>query len=283
MGVLYVVPTPIGNLEDITFRAVRILREAPLILAEDTRHTGKLLTHYGISGHLLSYHQHNKLIRLERIATALSEGDVALVSSAGMPAVSDPGFELVQMAVDRGIEVVVLPGPSAVITAVVAAALPAPGFLFAGFLPRKAGERRRRLAEVARLPYSIVLYEAPHRVLETLRDALAVLGDRSVVVAREMTKLHEEVARSTIQGLLERYGREEPRGEFTLVLAGEDAGVEDRRDEILDTLRQRRLDGVSGRNAVEEVMARYGIARNEAYRLWVESGGDAQQGETSRG
>lgn len=282
MGRLYVVPTPIGNLEDITFRAVRVLRESPLILAEDTRHTRKLLAHYGIPGRMLSYHQHNKLIRLETIVAALSDGDVALVSSAGTPAVSDPGFELIRMAIDRGIEVDVLPGASAVITAVVAGALPAPGFLFAGFLPRRASDRRRRLDEIARLPYSLVLYEAPHRLLDLLSDALAVLGDRSVVVAREMTKLHQEIVRSTVSDLAERYAREEPRGEFTLVLAGAKAAMEDQTDEILDNLRQRRREGVSGRDAVEEVTARYGLNRNDAYRLWVDTVGGGSPNETPR-
>lgn len=271
MGRLYVVPTPIGNLEDITFRAVRVLREAPLILAEDTRHTRKLLSHYDISGRMLSYHQHNKLIRLETIVAALNDGDVAMVSSAGMPAVSDPGFELIRAAIDLGIEVDVLPGPSAVVTAVVAAALPAPGFLFAGFLPRRAGDRRRRLDELARLPYSLVFYEAPHRLLSLLKDALVVLGDRPVVAAREMTKLHQEIVHSTLLELVKRYEREDPRGEFTLVLAGAAVDVEDQTDEILDDLRQRQLEGSSGRAAVEDVMARYGLKRNEAYRLWLET------------
>lgn len=273
MGRLYVVPTPIGNLEDITFRAVRVLREARLILAEDTRHTRKLLAHYDISGRMLSYHQHNKVIRLDRIIAALGEGDVALVSSAGTPAVSDPGFELIQMAVDRGIEIDVLPGPSAVITAVVAAALPAPGFVFGGFLPRRAGERRRRLEELAGLPYSLVLYEAPHRLVDLLTDALAVLGNRSLVAAREMTKVHQEIIHSTIAGLVERYQLQEPRGEFTLVLAGASPIEEDQTAEILDILRQRKEEGATGRDAVEDVMVRYGLKRNEAYRLWVEASG----------
>jgi 16S rRNA (cytidine1402-2'-O)-methyltransferase len=282
VGRLYVVPTPIGNLEDITFRAVRVLREAPLILAEDTRHTRKLLAHYEIPGRMLSYHQHNKLIRVETILTALGEGDVALVSSAGMPAVSDPGFELIRAAVDRGIEVDVLPGPSAVVTAVVAAALPAPGFLFAGFLPRQSSDRRRRLNELAHLPYSLVFYEAPHRLLALLKDAQALLGDRPVVAAREMTKLHQEIVRSTVAEMVERYGREEPRGEFTLVVAGAGAGVEDQTDEILDYLRRRKHEGISGRVAVEDMMVRYGLKRNEAYRLWLESTGDSSANESSR-
>ncbi|MDQ2743962.1 MAG: 16S rRNA (cytidine(1402)-2'-O)-methyltransferase, partial [Chloroflexota bacterium] len=253
MARLYVVPTPIGNLEDMTFRAVRVLCEASLILAEDTRHTRKLLTHYKISTRLQSYHQHNKVMRLDSILARLREEDVALVSDAGTPAVSDPGYELVRAAIGAGIEVEVLPGPTALITAVVAAALPAPGFLFTGFLPRKSGDRRRRLQEIGRLPYTIVMYEAPHRVVSTLRDTLAILGDRPAVVARELTKVHQDVVRSTLAGLLDRYSREEPRGEFTLVVGCAEIGEQDRTAEALDDLRQRRLRGESGRTAVDEV------------------------------
>lgn len=271
MGTLFVVPTPIGNLDDITVRAVRVLREAALILAEDTRHTRRLLAHYGISTRLSSYHQHNKRSRLDSILGLLETRDVALVSSAGTPAISDPGFELIEAAAGRDIRIEVLPGPSAVVTAVVAAALPAPGFLFVGFLPRKSGDRQHRIREIALLPYSLVLYEAPHRIVATLRDLHALLGDRPAVVARELTKVHEEIVRSTLVGLLDRYEREEPRGEFTLVVGAAQMNAQDRTAEILHTLRQGRLRGDSGRNAVEDVMARYGLDRNDAYRLWLQA------------
>lgn len=266
------VPTPIGNLEDVTFRAVRVLREVPLVLAEDTRHTRKLLAHYGISARLESYHQHNKRSRLHVILDRLSLEDIALVSDAGMPAVSDPGFELIEAAVKAGVGIEVLPGPSALVTAVVAAALPAPGFVFLGFLSRSTGDRRRQLQQVARLPYALVLYEAPHRVITTLRDVLTVLGDRDAVAARELTKVHEEIVRSNVSGLLQRYEQQEPRGEFTLVLRGATETAEDRTAEILDVLRQRRLQGQRGRDAVSDIMARYGLDRNDAYRLWIETG-----------
>lgn len=267
---LFVVPTPIGNLEDITYRAVRILGAVSLILAEDTRHTRKLLSHYGMATPLLSYHQHNKRVRLDGALKALSAGDVALVSSAGTPAVSDPGFELIVSAVQAGIEVEVLPGPSAVVTAVVVAALPAPGFLFAGFLPRRSQDRRRRLAEVAAIPYSVVLYEAPHRLLACLQDIREVLGDRQAVAARELTKLHQEVVRGTVAELIVRYTAETPRGEFTLVVAGASPTAEDRSGEAMEELRCRHLQGEEARTATPAVASKYGISRNQAYRLWLE-------------
>lgn len=270
MARLYVVPTPIGNLEDITLRALRVLREVSLILAEDTRHTRKLLSHYTITTPLLSYHQHNKRVRLPDVLQTLVDGDVALVSSAGMPAVSDPGFELIEAAIAAGVAVDVLPGASAVITAVVAAALPAPGFLFAGFLPRKAGDRRQRLAEIASTPYSLVFYEAPHRLLATLADVAAVLGDRRMVAARELTKIHQEVIRGTVSELQERFRHQPPRGEFTLVVAGAAPEALDRSAEARDALRQRYLDGEDARRAVGAVATTYGLSRNEAYRLWLE-------------
>ena len=270
MPSLSIVPTPIGNLEDITLRALRVLKDVSLILAEDTRHTGKLLRHYGISTRLLSYHQHNKRTRLPEVLEILSTRDVALVTNAGMPAVSDPGFELIVAAVDAGVPVDVLPGANAAITAVVAAAVPAPGFLFAGFLPRRMGERRRRLAEIASIPYSLVLYEAPHRLVETLQDVFVVLGDRPMVVARELTKLHQEVIRGTVTEIVARFLAVEPRGELTLVIAGASAGALDRRDEARDDLRLRRSRHQDARTAVAEAASEYGLSRNEAYRLWLE-------------
>lgn len=273
MGCLYVVPTPIGNLEDITLRALRILRDVPLILAEDTRHTRKLLSHYDIATRQLSYHQHNKSSQLERALTALAEGDVALVSDSGMPSVADPGFELIAAARDAGFEVDVLPGPSAVITGVVAAALPAPGFLFAGFLPRRARERRARLEEIADVPYSLVLYEAPHRLLETLRDIEAVLGDRTVVAARELSKVHQEIVRGSASALIQRFEQTAPRGEFTLVVEGIAPERVDRTDEAMDDLRRRYLAGDDRRAALDAVAATYGVSRNQLYRLWLEIAG----------
>jgi len=265
---LVVVPTPIGNLEDITLRAVRTLREVSLILAEDTRHTAILLRRYAIHTPLLSYHQHNKRSRLSAALEALEQGDVALVSSAGMPSIADPGFELISSALEVGIEVDVLPGPTAVATAVVLAALPAPGFMFIGFPPRKAGDRRTRLAEISSLPYSLVLYEAPHRLLETLTDLRAVLGDRRVVVARELTKVHQETIRGTLSEAIEHFQREAPRGECTLVVAGA-APMPAQTGEARNEMHRRCERGEDARTAMADVARTYKLSRNDAYKLWL--------------
>jgi len=270
LGRLYVVATPIGNLGDITIRALETLRSCDLILAEDTRRTRALLARYDITTPLKSYHQHNKR-RLDDVLSRLDAADVALVSDAGMPAVSDPGFELITVAVEKGIEVDVIPGPSAVVTAVVGAALPAPGFLFAGFLPRGDRDRVKRLESLAGLPYALVFYEAPHRLRATVDDMIAVLGNRAAVAARELTKVHQEYVRGTLASLAERYTSQEPRGEFTLVVAGATAREEDRADEAREAMRVLRERGESARDAVDAVMARFGMTRNDAYKLWVET------------
>lgn len=270
VGRLIVVPTPIGNLEDITLRALRMLGEVSLVLAEDTRHTRHLLVHHHISARLLSYHQHNKRDRLIEVLEALQTGDVALVSSAGMPSISDPGFELVEAAIAAGIEIDVLPGASAVITALVGAAIPAPGFLFFGFLPRHAGERRARLRELQSLRQSLVFYEAPHRVADSLQDMLTVLGNREAVVARELTKLHQEWVRGSVTEICARYRELQPRGELTLVVAGapEEAGPD--MAAAREYMRRQRSAGVNRREAIQEHSRLFGLARNDAYRMWLD-------------
>lgn len=266
---LVIVPTPIGNLEDITLRALRVLSSAPLVLAEDTRHTRRLLVHHNVSAKLLSYHQHNKRNRLATALRALQDGDVALVSNAGMPSISDPGFELVQAAIAEGIEIDVLPGASAVVTAVVGAAIPAPGFLFFGFLPRRSGERQSRLRGLAAVSQSLVFYEAPHRTAGTLRDMLAVLGDRQIVVARELTKLHQEWVRGSIVELCRRYTDAPPRGELTIVVAGVAEDVELDADAALEHMRTRYRAGENRKLVIEETSRIFGLARNQAYRMWL--------------
>lgn len=269
---LFVVPTPIGNLEDITLRAVRVLGEVTVIFAEDTRHTRKLLAHHGLSTPLRSYHQYNKLSRIHSILRAVHQGDVALVSDAGMPALSDPGFELIGAAVDAGIEIDVLPGPSAAITAVVGAAIPAPGFVFLGFLPRGAGELRRELRGLSSIPWSIVMYESPHRLVGTLSAILEVLGDRRIVVARELSKLHQEYVRGTVSEALARFETEPARGECTVVLAGSQGEPEKGTEDALAELRRRRMQGQDAKTAVAEVAAGFGLQRNVVYRLWLSLG-----------
>ena len=220
MNTLYLVATPIGNLEYLSPRAERILREAHLIAAEDTRVTGKLLAHFKISTAQTSYYEHNKLKKLDRVLTALNEGDIALVSDAGMPGINDPGYELVKAALAAGHEVSPIPGASAPIAALVASGLATDSFLYLGYLPRKSKERRDKLAEVKNQPYTLIFLESPHRVLKALADIEAVLGNRQIAVARELTKMYEEFFRGDTVSAREHFEINKPRGEFTLVVAG---------------------------------------------------------------
>ncbi len=220
MGTLYLVATPIGNLEDISPRALKVLREAVLIAAEDTRHTGKLLQRFGIENKLTSYWEHNKLNKLDFILDHLSKGDVALVSDAGTPGINDPGYELVRAALASGFDVLPVPGPSAPVSALSVSGLPTDSFLYLGYLPHKSGERRSALEQVSNFPYTLIFLETPHRIADSLADILAMLGDRRICVAREMTKLHEEYWRGTVSGAVEHFTSKEPRGEFTLVIEG---------------------------------------------------------------
>ena len=219
---LYIVATPIGNLEDMTFRAVRILQEADWIAAEDTRHTGKLLQRFQITTPQISYHAHNRTSRLPDLLDRLQDGKtIALVSDAGMPGISDPGYELVSACVEAGILVIPVPGASAVITALSAAGLPTDRFVFEGFLPAKGTERRDRLESLTSEPRTLVFYEAPHRVRQTLIDLLnTVGGDRRIVLARELTKLHEEFWRGSVAEAIAHYTSRDPQGEFTILVAG---------------------------------------------------------------
>ena len=226
MSTLYLVATPIGNLEDISARALRTLGEVSLIAAEDTRHTARLLQHFGIRTPCLSYHEHNKLVRLERVLQALQAGDVALVSDAGTPALNDPGYELVQAALEAGHTVSPLPGACAPILALVASGLPTDTFLYLGYLPRRPNERQRLLQSVAALPYTLIFLETPHRLLAALADLASGLGDRQMAVARELTKLHEEIFRGSLSQAQAHFTAQPPRGEFTLVIAGAAAAPE---------------------------------------------------------
>jgi 16S rRNA (cytidine1402-2'-O)-methyltransferase len=218
MAILYVVATPIGNLEDISLRALRVLREVKLIAAEDTRKTRRLLNAYNIETPLTSYHEHSKRAKLDYLLGYLEKEDLALVSEAGMPGLSDPGYDLIVAAVERGISVVSVPGPSAVITALVVSGLPTDQFVFVGFLPRRKGQRQRLLSSISDEARTIVAFEAPHRVREALTDIEEILGDRRVSVCRELTKVHEEVFRGRMSQARKHFA--EPRGEFSLVIEG---------------------------------------------------------------
>ena len=220
MGTLYLVATPIGNLEDLSPRAVRVLREVSLIAAEDTRQTMKLLTHFDIHTALTSYFEHNKLTKLDSVLAALAQGDVALVSDAGTPAINDPGYELVRAALTAGHAICPIPGPSAPLAALAASGLPTDAFLYLGYLPRKSSDRIALLGQIADLPYTLIFLESPHRLLAALSDLESALGDRQIAIARELTKIHEEIWRGTISAARAYFTINAPRGEFTLVLAG---------------------------------------------------------------
>jgi 16S rRNA (cytidine1402-2'-O)-methyltransferase len=260
VNTLYIVPTPIGNLEDITLRALRILREVRLIAAEDTRTTRKLLDRYEITTPLTAYHEHNKLTKLESIFDALAAGDVALVSDAGTPGISDPGYELIREAIARQVTVVPLPGPSAVVAALVASGLPTDGYVYLGFLPRKAKALRDALTEIKTERKTIVVYESPNRLTETLEGIIEVLGDRPVAVARELTKIYEEVRRGPASEVLAHYQEHEPRGEITLVIGG----APDEANEVWDEMRIREV--LSARLAAGE-------ARSAAVKAVAEASG----------
>jgi len=222
VGTLYLVATPIGNLDDMTLRAVHVLESVPLIAAEDTRHTLKLLTHFGLRRPLVSLHARNEARQLQTILNRLEQHDVALVSDAGTPALSDPGVRLVSAAVAAGYPVVPVPGPSAVLAALVSSGLPTNQFTFLGFLPRKRGELERVIRDAGEAKRTFVFFESPHRVQKTLAIMASALGPRSLVVAREITKVHEEFLRGTPATLLEHFAKSPPRGELTVVVAGSD-------------------------------------------------------------
>jgi 16S rRNA (cytidine1402-2'-O)-methyltransferase len=220
MSTLFLVATPIGNLDDISTRALRVLREVRLVAAEDTRQTAKLLQHFGIHTPTRSYHEHNKLARLDGILAALAEGDVALVSDAGTPALNDPGYELVRAVLAAGHTVSPVPGACAPVAALVASGLPTDAFLYLGYLPRKPSERRAFVKLIGGYPYTLIFLETPHRLLEALADLREILGDREMAVARELTKLHEEIFRGSIGAAQAHFTGRPPKGEFTLVVAG---------------------------------------------------------------
>lgn len=269
VGTLYLVATPIGNLEDITARALRVLREASLIAAEDTRHTRKLLTHFDIRTPLTSYFEHNKLHKLDAILETLSAGDVALVSDAGTPGLSDPGYELVRAALAAGHAVTPIPGPSAVVAALVASGLPTDAFLYLGFLPRKEAEREDLLQAVAHEPRTLVAYESPHRLLETLAALESILGNRPLAVARELTKLHEEIFRGPINAARQHFSAQEVLGEITLVIGGAGSEPPDIWDEarVREALAVMLDDGAKPKEAARFVADLSGWKSREVYRL----------------
>ncbi|NJL02018.1 MAG: 16S rRNA (cytidine(1402)-2'-O)-methyltransferase [Spirulinaceae cyanobacterium SM2_1_0] len=273
-GTLYIVGTPIGNLDDMTLRAIRVLQDVDYIAAEDTRHTGRLLQHFQITTPQLSYHQHNRRQRQGELIERLQAGaSLALVSDAGMPGISDPGSELVQACRAAGIRVVPIPGACAAIAALAASGLPTDEFAFIGFLPAKGRARRERLTALSREPRTLVLYEAPHRLLTTLRDLAATCGEqRLVTLARELTKRYEELWQGTLAAAVAAYAEREPRGEFTLVLAAAEPEPLTARSptELKAMLQERLSSGLSRSQACRQLAAETGRSRRQLYQLALE-------------
>jgi len=269
-GTLYLVGTPIGNLEDMTFRAVRILQSVDLIAAEDTRHTGKLLQHFQIATPQLSYHEHNRNSRIPELVQKLSEGKaIALVTDAGMPAISDPGYELVKACIAASIPVVPIPGASAVVTALCAAGLPTDRFVFEGFLPAKGKERQQRQEALEIESRTMIFYESPHRLRQTLQDFANVFGqDRQIVLARELTKLHEEFWRGNIMDAIAHYNQREPQGEYTLVVAGVlPSQIHLTEAEIKAELQKIMAQGISRSQASRQLAKEISLSRSQIYQI----------------
>ena len=268
MPTLYIVATPIGNLEDISLRALRVLREVKLIAAEDTRKTKRLLDAYDIGTPMTSYYEHNKKSKLGYVLNSLNEWDVALVSEAGMPGISDPGYELIIAASERNIPVVPIPGPSAIVTALAVSGLPTDRFSYIGFLPHKAAARRRKLESLTGETSTIIVFEAPHRLQSALGDILEILGDRKLAVCRELTKIHEEVFRGTVSQAIEHFS--EPKGEFTLIIEGK--GNKDRpvlTETVEKQLHDLYLTGATAKDAISLVANETGLSKKALYQAWL--------------
>ncbi len=268
MPALYIVGTPIGNLEDMSLRAIRTLKEASLIASEDTRTTRRLLAHFDIHTPLTSYFEHSRSGKLDYLLNKLESMDIALVSEAGMPAISDPGYELVVAAQTRGIKVIPIPGPSAAITALAVSGLPTDSFHYLGFLPRKASERQKMLTSVREERATLIAYEAPHRLNPALHDIITILGNRKIAACRELTKLHEEIFRGTAEEAMAHFT--EPRGEFTLVISGYEPGENQLSSEdIVNRLREMKSAGKSAREAIPWLADETGRPKKELYQIWV--------------
>ena len=277
VGTLYVVATPIGNLEDITLRALRVLKEVDVIAAEDTRHTQILLSHYGIRTPLTSYHEHNEKTKARQLMSRLERGEqIALVSDAGTPAISDPGYRLAVEAIRGGIPVIPIPGASALTAVLSAGGLPTDRFVFDGFLPAKKQERRARLRALSSETRTLVIYEAPHRLTETLNDLVEILGDRETVLAREVSKVHEEFLRGRLTEVAKQIAGREIKGELTLLIGGSRGQSEVSQEQIEEEIRKLKDDGLRVKEIAEILGEKYGYSKKEIYRLAL-----AQSGRTT--
>ena len=272
-GTLYLVATPIGNLQDISERALQTLRSADLIACEDTRHTGKLLKHYEIKKKLVSYHEHNETARAEELGELLAQGkQIAVVSDAGTPGIADPSFRIVRKAHELGAKVVAIPGAAAFVNALVVSGLPTDSFFFGGFLPSKKHERRRRLEEIKAIPATLIFYETPHRIGKSLTDCAEMLGSREAAVVRELTKLHEEITRGKLSDLAKRFAAETVKGEIVLVIERENlenAQFEhSNADLLIEKINRLETQGVDHKKALKQAAKEFGVSRSEAYRIW---------------
>ncbi|MEP7038930.1 MAG: 16S rRNA (cytidine(1402)-2'-O)-methyltransferase [Acidobacteriota bacterium] len=271
-GTLYLVATPIGNLADISKRALETLETVDLIACEDTRHTGKLLAHYGIKGKLVSYHEHNENARAEEFARLLEEGkSIAVVSDAGTPAICDPALRIVQKAHEIGATVTAIPGAVAFVNALIISGLPTDSIFFGGFLPSKKNDRRRRLQETKEIPATLIFYETPHRIAKSLVDCLEILGNRNAAVVREITKLHEELVRGTLEELAEKYSQESVKGEIVLVIDRDEVQSSKFKVQSSKSLVERVAEledeGVDRKIALKKAAKEFGLSRSEAYRI----------------
>jgi 16S rRNA (cytidine1402-2'-O)-methyltransferase len=269
-GTLYLVATPIGNLQDMSFRAIETLRAVDLIACEDTRHSRKLLTHHGISNKLVSYHEHNEAKRIDEFVEHLEDGkSIAIISDAGTPAINDPGFAMVEKAHEIGVVVVPIPGPVAFVNAAIVSSLPMDSLFFGGFLPSKKGERRKRLEEVKYIPATLIFYESPHRLDKSLLDCLEVLGDRRAAVVRELTKHYEEVIRGSLSALSKRYSTAISKGEFVLVIdkAGKDALPIGETTSLAERVAEIETSGTDRKTALKMAAKEFGLSKSEAYRM----------------
>jgi 16S rRNA (cytidine1402-2'-O)-methyltransferase len=268
MGTLFLVATPIGNLEDLSARAIRILSEVDLIAAEDTRQTRKLLSHYGIHTRTISYHEHNKLIKVEPILETLQDRNVALVSDAGTPALNDPGYELVKACLEVGYQVSPIPGACAPISALVASGLPTDAFLYLGYLPRKSKARQSLLTSIQQQPYTLIFLETPHRLLSAMKDIESILGNRQIAIARELTKIHEEIFRGSVSEAIQYYTETQPRGEITLIIYGKlEKAAQWSEKQITEAIQNALEDGEQPSIIARNIAKQSGWQRSEVYQL----------------
>ena len=271
-GTLYLVATPIGNLQDISLRALETLKKVDLIACEDTRHTGKLLKHFDISKKLISYHEHNEEKRAEELAELLKQGkSIAVVSDAGTPGIADPAFRIVQKANEINAKVIPIPGAAAFVNALIVSGLPTDSFFFGGFLPSKKGERRKRLEEVSEIPATIIFYETPHRIAKALKDCFEILGKRQACVVRELTKLHEETIRGDLEELNGKFSEQKTKGEIVLIIDRKKEENPVKNKTLAERISELESIGTDHKNALKIAAKEFGMSKSEAYKIMLDA------------